>query len=67
MPRPASRSGSRNWSNHTLQALATFAQTSPAVRTRLVERLHRYQHSPYKSIASRARKLLAELDTKPGH
>lgn len=52
--------------NLTLQALATFARTSPAVRTRLVARLHRYQHSPYKSVASRARKLLAELDTKPG-
>jgi hypothetical protein len=52
--------------NLTLQALALFARTSPAVRARLVERLHRYQHSPYKSVASRARKLLAELDTKPG-
>jgi hypothetical protein len=51
--------------NLTLQALATFARTSPAVRTRLTERLHHYQDSPYKSVASRARKLLAELGSKP--
>lgn len=51
--------------NLTLQALATFARTSPAVRTRLVERLHHFQDSPYKSVASRSRKLLAEFDSKP--
>lgn len=51
--------------NLTLQALATFARTSPAVRTRLTGRLHHYQDSPYKSVASRARKLLAELGSKP--
>lgn len=51
--------------NLTLQALAVFARTSPAVRTRLTERLHHYQDSPYKSVASRARKLLAEFDSKP--
>ena len=51
--------------NLTLQALATFARTSPAVRTRLIERLHHYQDSPYKSVASRARKLLAEFGNQP--
>ncbi len=49
--------------NLTLQALAVFARTSPAVRARLTERLHRYQDSPYKSVASRARKLAAEFGT----
>jgi hypothetical protein len=47
--------------NLTLQALAVFARISPAVRTRLIERLHHYQESPRKSVASRARKLLAEF------
>ena len=47
--------------NLTLQALAVFARTNPAVRTRLIERLHHYQDSPHKSVASRARKLLAEF------
>jgi hypothetical protein len=51
--------------NLTLQALAMFARTSPAVRTRLTRRLHHYQDSPYKSVASRARKLLAELGSEP--
>ncbi len=51
--------------NLTLQALATFARTSPAVRTTLIERLHHYQDSPYKSVASRARKLLAEFGNQP--
>jgi hypothetical protein len=51
--------------NLTLQALATFARASPAVRTRLIERLHHYQDSPYKSVASRARKLLAEFGNQP--
>ena len=46
--------------NLTMQALAVFARTSPAVRARLTERLHHYQDSPHKSVASRARKLLAE-------
>ena len=50
--------------NLTLQALAMFARTSPAVRTRLIKRLRYYQDSPYKSVASRARKLLAEFDSK---
>ncbi len=49
--------------NLTLQALAVFARTSPAVRARLIERLHHYQDSPYKSVASRARKLVAEFGT----
>jgi hypothetical protein len=55
---------SSDWivTNLTLQALALFARTSPAVRARLVERLRHYQHSSYKSVASRARKLLAEFD-----
>jgi len=58
---------SSDWivTNLTLQALATFARTSPAVRTRLIERLHHYQDSPYKSVASRARKLLAEFGNQP--
>lgn len=51
--------------NLTLQALATFARTSPAVRTRLIERLHHYQDSPYRSVASRARKLMAEFGNQP--
>ena len=51
--------------NLTLQALATFARTSPATRTRLIERLHRYQDSPYKSVSSRAQKLLAEFGNQP--
>jgi hypothetical protein len=51
--------------NCTLEALGVFARTSPAVRARLVERLHRCQHSHYKSVAARARKLLAEFDSKP--
>jgi len=51
--------------NLTLQALATFARTSPAVRTRLIERLPHYRDSPYKSVASRARKLLAEFGNQP--
>jgi hypothetical protein len=51
--------------NLTLQALATFARTSPAARARLIERLHHYQDSPYKSVASRARKLLAEFGNQP--
>ena len=51
--------------NLTLQALATFARTSPAARTRLIERLHHYQDSPYKSVSSRARKLLAEFGSQP--
>jgi hypothetical protein len=36
-----------------------------AVRARLVERLHHYQDSPYKSVSSRARKLLAEFGSEP--
>lgn len=51
--------------NLTLQALAVFARTSPAVRARLTKRLHYYQDSPHKSVASRARKLLAEFHSKP--
>ena len=51
--------------NRTLLALAAFARTSPAVRARLVERLHRHQQSRHKSVAARARKLLAEFDGKP--
>ncbi len=51
--------------NLTLQALATFARTTPAVRTTLIERLHHYQDSPYKSVASRVRKLLAEFGNQP--
>lgn len=51
--------------NCTLQALGVFARTSPAVRARLAERLHHYQHSRYKSVAARARKLLAEFDSTP--
>jgi hypothetical protein len=51
--------------NCTLQALAVFARASPAVRARLTERLHRCQHSQYKSVAARARKLLAGFDSKP--
>lgn len=50
--------------NLTLQALATFARTSPAARARLIERLHHYQDSPYKSVSSRARKLLAGFGIK---
>ncbi len=59
---------SSDWivTNLTLQALAVFARTSPAVRARLIERLHRYQDSPYKSVASRARKLAAEFGIPPG-
>ena len=49
------RSGDWIVTNVTLQVLAVFARTSPPIRARLVERLHHYQHSPYKSIASRAR------------
>ena len=58
---------SSDWivTNLTLQALARFARTSPAVRTRLTERLRHHQDSPYKSVASRARKLLAEFESKP--
>lgn len=54
---------SSDWivTNLTLQALAVFARTSPAVRARLIERLYHYQDSPYKSVASRARKLAAEF------
>jgi hypothetical protein len=51
--------------NLTLQALATFARTRPAARARLIERLHHYQDSPYKSVSSRARKLLAEFGNQP--
>jgi hypothetical protein len=51
--------------NLTLQALATFAQTSPGVRARLIKRLPHYQDSPHKSVASRARKLLAEFGNQP--
>lgn len=47
--------------NLKLEALATFARSSPAVRARLTERLRHYQHSPPKSVSSRARKLLAEF------
>jgi hypothetical protein len=55
--------------NCTLQALAVFARASPAVRARLAGRLHHYQLCPYRSVASRARKLLAEFGSKPsqGH
>lgn len=51
--------------NCTLEALGVFARASPAVRARLAGRLYRYQRSRYKSVASRARKLLAEFDSKP--
>lgn len=51
--------------NLSLQALATFARTSPEVRARLTGRLHRYERSRYKSVASRARKLLAEFGAGP--
>jgi hypothetical protein len=51
--------------NLSLQALATFARISPAVRARLAGRLHRYERSRYKSVASRARKLLAEFGPGP--
>ena len=58
---------SSDWivTNLTLQALATFARTSPAVRIRLIERLHHYQDSPHKSVSSRSQKLLAELGNQP--
>jgi hypothetical protein len=48
--------------NLTMEALAVFARTSPEVRAWLVERLPRYQDSRHKSVASRARKLLAEFE-----
>ena len=58
---------SSDWivTNLTLQALAGLARTSPALRARLVPRLRHYLDSPYKSVASRARKLLAELGSSP--
>jgi hypothetical protein len=53
--------------NLTLEALAVFARADPAVRTRLAGRLRHYQGSSYKSVASRARKLLSEFgDGEPG-
>jgi hypothetical protein len=52
--------------NCTLEALGMFAWTNPAARARLAERLHRYQRSRYKSVVSRARKLLDEFDKPPG-
>jgi hypothetical protein len=52
--------------NLSLQALATFARTSPETRARLTGRLHRYERSRYRSVASRARKLLAEFGADPG-
>ena len=51
--------------NLSLQALATFARTSPEVRARLASRLHRYERSRYRSVSSRARKLLAEFGAGP--
>jgi hypothetical protein len=58
---------SSDWivTNLTLQALATFARTSPAVQTLLIDRLHHYKNSPYKSVSSRSRKLLAEFGNQP--
>jgi hypothetical protein len=50
--------------NCTLEALGVFARVSPAVRARLTERLAHYQHSSYKSVEGRARKLLAEFDSQ---
>jgi hypothetical protein len=51
--------------NLTMAALGVFARTSPEVRAWLVERLHRHQDSRRKSVASRARKLLAEFEGPP--
>lgn len=47
--------------NLTLEALASFAQTSPKLRKTLVNLLREYVHDPRKSVAKRANKLLAVL------
>jgi len=47
--------------NCTMDSLAKFAQNNPRLRREFVETLREYQNSSYKSIASRARRLLARL------
>jgi hypothetical protein len=51
--------------NLTLQALGVFARQDLAVRANLVKRLDSYQHSRYKTVASRARKMLAQFNSRP--
>jgi len=47
--------------NLTLQALADLTRADEGLRPTLLEQLHRYQDSGYKSVASRVRKLSAEF------
>jgi hypothetical protein len=57
-------SKSKDWTviNWTLDSLAKFARHDARLRQWFIGVLRQYQASNYKSIASRARKLLAQLD-----
>jgi hypothetical protein len=45
-----------------LEAFAAFARDDPTLRPELMALLHSHEHSPRKSVAARARKLLAEFE-----
>jgi hypothetical protein len=47
--------------NLTLEALADFARQNPRLRTELLELLDVYEDDQHKSVASRAKKLIAEF------
>lgn len=52
--------------NLTLESMMKFAQDDPRFRTELKRLLPAYVKSPYKSVATRARKLLNRLESKFG-
>ena len=58
-------SSSNDWIviNHTLETLGQWARHDPSLRDWLVPRLHRYAREPRKSIAGKAHRHLAALDS----
>lgn len=51
--------------NCSLDSLAKLSRTDDVLVPLLIQHLRRYEHSPYRSLTSRARRLLAEFDPGP--
>lgn len=47
--------------NYSLESLANFAKTDDKTKQKLLKQLNKFQNSRYKSIASRSKRLLREL------
>lgn len=51
--------------NCSLDSLAKLSRTDALLVPLLIRHLRRYEHSPYRSLTSRAKRLLAEFDVGP--